>query len=91
MSRKGVENRRFVTVTEIAHELRVRPDTLRSSGILDGCRRIPAGKLGRYELWLWADVERAVLAYAHGEQATSPRNDKRVRPASQFVSLGGAK
>jgi|GEM_PF-2870081 len=87
MSKNGVGNRRFVTVTEIATELRVRATTLRESGILDGCRHLPAGTLGRHELWLWDDVQQAVLEFAQGASGTRSQKPQRRRPATSFASV----
>jgi len=86
--RRGVGTRRFVTLSEIAAELRVRASTLRESGVLQGCRHIPAGRLGKYELWLWEDVQQAVLSYAVGETRPSAVHRRRSLPSTSFVSLG---
>ncbi len=64
---RGIQGRQWVTLTDIAAELRVRPDRIRELGILEGCKCIPAGTIGRYELWRWDDVELAVLELAQGK------------------------
>ena len=84
---KGVRDRRFVTVTEIATELRVRVETLRDSGVLEHCRCIPAGTLGRSELWLWEDVQASALALGEGRTTSQTSPKPRGVPASRFVSL----
>jgi hypothetical protein len=62
----------FATVPEIMKELRVSRRVLVESGVLEGCRRIPAGQLGRVELYLWADVVRAALALGEPANGRHP-------------------
>jgi len=84
---KGVGDRRFVTISEIAAELRVRIPTLRESGVLDACRRIPAGQLGRFELWLWEDVQQAVLSLGHDRASEANALGAVTRPAESFIPI----
>ncbi len=88
---RGIQGRRWVTLTDIAAELRVRPDRIRELGILEGCRRLPAGSIGRHELWLWPDVERSALeavsqSATTGTTARSAKAGRRVltRPSDAF-------
>ncbi len=86
---RGIQGRRWVTLTDIAAELRVRPDRIRELGILDGCARLPPGTIGRYELWLWPDVERAVLELASGSsRPTKPTVGGLTLPAKAFARVG---
>lgn len=90
---RGVQGRQWVTLTDIAHEFRVRPERIRELGFLDGCRRIPAGTIGRYELWRWEDVERAALEHVTGvtkRPTKKGKPKKRTAPASAFVPLAAS-
>lgn len=65
---KGAAHRRYGTETEIAAELRVSVQTLRDQGVLDGVR---GTQIGRYTLYLWSDVDRAVFG-TEGARTRSP-------------------
>ena len=82
-------SRRFCTFTEIARELRVRAATLRDLGVLDGCRTVPAGTIGKYEMYLWSDVERAVFEFARSGRSTGKPGvaGQLSLPATSFESL----
>ncbi len=86
---RGIQGRRWVTLTDIAAELRVRPDRIRELGILDGCARLPPGTIGRYELWLWPDVEQSVLELASGASRSTGRSTGTFDlPAAAFDRVG---
>jgi hypothetical protein len=97
-AKRGVQGRLWVTLTEIAEELRVRPSRVRELGILDQARRLPAGVVGRWEVWRWEDVDRAVLQLAVGEAPGAeiarpvgparPRAGCSTAPVAHFESFG---
>ncbi len=75
----------FATLPEIAKELRVSQKTLRESGVLEACRKVPSGTLSRWDLYLWSDVVRAAVAL--GDPGPTRSKSAPTLPVHAFESL----
>ena len=84
----------LVTRPEILTRLRISRETLESSGILERCWCIPAGTLGRYDLWRWCEVEAAAFELfgrppgnAIPRRAETPKNVLMVANIGDFEKI----